>query len=93
MGTAIAVDVISTADSHDSVKRQQMPLTFLKAGEHAKVLKVRGNEDFHHHLENLGFVPGALLHVVSEHSGNIIVEIKGTQIALDRKSASKVITY
>lgn len=74
------------------VRRQQMPLTFLRQGEEACVLKVRGNDDMHHHLENLGFVPGAPLRIVSEQGGNLIVEIKGAQIALDRSAASKVIT-
>lgn len=83
----------------DSMKRdttmtmQQMPLTFLKSGEIAHVLKVRGKGDVHHHLENLGFVSGAPLKVVAEQSGNIIVEIKGAQVALDKSAASKIITY
>lgn len=69
-----------------------MPLTFLRVGEGATVLKVRGSGDMHHHLENLGFVPGTPLLVVSEQSGNMIIEIKGAQIALDKSAASKVIT-
>lgn len=80
----------SVTDTH--VSRQQMPLTFLHSGESASVLKVRGSGDMHHHLENLGFVPGASLRVVSEQSGNMIIEIKGAQIALDKTAASKVIT-
>lgn len=72
--------------------RQQMPLTFLRTGEQAHILKVRGSDDLHHHLENLGFVAGAPIEVVSEQGGNLIVEIKGAQIALDRSAASKIIT-
>ena len=74
------------------MSRQQMPLTFLRSGESASVLKVRGNSELHHHLENLGFVPGARIKVVNEQAGNIIVEVKGTQIALDKSAASKIIT-
>ncbi len=74
------------------IHHQQMPLTFLHAGEKAQVLKVRGSKDFHHHLENLGFVPGAPLRIVSAQSGNYIIEVKGAQIALDKSSASKIIT-
>lgn len=80
----------ASRDVHPTM--MQMPLTFLKSGEKAQVLKVRGNNDMHHHLENLGFVPGASLKVVSEQSGNIIVEIKGAQVALDKSAASKIIT-
>lgn len=71
---------------------QQMPLTFLRGGESARVLKVRGKGDIHHHLENLGFVSGAPLKVVAEQAGNIIVEIKGAQVALDKSAASRIIT-
>ena len=46
----------------------------------------------HHHLENLGFVEGADVHVVSEQAGNLIVEIKGAHVALDKSIASKIIT-
>lgn len=84
--------VASEAATAPGVCRQQMPLTFLRQGERARVLKVRGTDELHHHLENLGFVPGADLKVVSEQGGNVIVEIKGAQIALDRAAASKVIT-
>ena len=56
------------------------------------VAKVRGKGDVHHHLENLGFVEGADVHVVSEQAGNLIVEIKGAHVALDKSIASKIIT-
>ncbi len=88
--TLNAVKADTGANVH--VSRQQMPLTFLKTGESAHVLKVRGSGDMHHHLENLGFVQGAELRVVSEQAGNVIIEIKGAQIALDKSAASKVIT-
>lgn len=74
------------------VGRQQMPLTFLRGGEAATVLKVRGKGEVHHHLENLGFVQGAPIKVVTEQAGNLIVEVKGAQVALDRSAASRIIT-
>ncbi|WP_241156015.1 MULTISPECIES: FeoA family protein [unclassified Adlercreutzia] len=69
----------------------QMPLTFMHAGETAHVIKVRGKDEIHHHLENLGFVAGAPVRVVTEQAGNLIVEIKGCQVALDKSAASKII--
>ena len=93
MESVMTIDRPMTESGHAALaSRQQMPLTFLKAGESANVLKVRGSGDMHHHLENLGFVPGAPFRVVSEQSGNMIIEIKGAQIALDKTAASKVIT-
>lgn len=92
MQNVIELAGCETATKDASPSMMQMPLTFLKGGDQAKVLKVRGKGDVHHHLENLGFVPGAMLKVVSEQAGNIIVEIKGAQVALDRSASSKIIT-
>lgn len=92
MESVMAIDRVMTESDHSTQARcQQMPLTFLKTGESASVLKVRGSEEMHHHLENLGFVAGAPLSVVSEQGGSMIIEIKGAQIALDKTAASKVI--
>lgn len=92
MESVLEMPASSVKSGDVCVSRQQMPLTFLRTGESARVLKVRGSGEAHHHLENLGFVAGAPLRVVSEQSGNIIVEIKGAQIALDKSATSKIIT-
>lgn len=63
-----------------------------KNGETAIIAKVRGKGDLHHHLENLGFVEGARVTVMTEAAGDLIVEIKGTQVALNKQIASRIIT-
>lgn len=70
----------------------QVPLSFLRSGEQAYVVKVRGKEELQRHLENMGFVAGAQVKAVSQSAGNMIVEIKGTQIALSQQVALKVVT-
>ena len=65
--------------------------SFLRRGDAAQVVRVRGKGDVHHHLENLGFVEGAKVSVVSEQAGNFIVEIKGASVALDKSVAAKII--
>lgn len=92
MEGAMILDAPAGIAPDATVRRQQMPLSFLRTGEAARVTKVRGSGEMHHHLENLGFVPGTPLRVLSEQGGNLIVEVKGSQIALDRSAASKVIT-
>lgn len=67
-----------------------LPLAFVGAGNTARIEKVCGGEQMHHHLENLGFVEGACVKVVSETAGNLIVEVKGAQVALDRHVALKI---
>ncbi len=92
MQMAAVMESQITGFAQPQVSCQQMPLSFLKTGAMAKVEKVRGKGDVHHHLENLGFVEGADVHVVSEQAGNLIVEIKGAHVALDKSIASKIIT-
>lgn len=72
-------------------RASRCPLTFLRRGDAAQVVRVRGKGDVHHHLENLGFVEGAKVSVVSEQAGNFIVEIKGASVALDKSVAAKII--
>lgn len=91
MGNAMVADDRRCQTAGANVTCQQMPLSFLRSGEHAKVIRVRGKGEVHHHLENLGFVEGADVQVVSEQAGNFIVEIKGASVALDRSVASKII--
>ena len=50
---AAAAQGAANADSVSGVSVQQMPLSFLKEGEAARVVKVRGRGDLQHHLENL----------------------------------------
>lgn len=69
----------------------QMPLSFLRAGESARIAKVRGKGDLHHHLENLGFVEGAEVRVLNEAKGDLIVEVKGAQVAIDRQIAARIV--
>lgn len=73
-------------------RMSQMPLSFLRSGEVATVAKVREKGEVQHHLENLGFVEGAQVKVVSEQSGNLIVEIKGAQVALNKQVAQRIVT-
>lgn len=70
---------------------RQVPLPFLKCGQDASIVKIRGKEDLRRHLESMGFVPGASIKAVSEVSGNVIVEVKGTQVALSRQVATHIV--
>ena len=69
METAMTSAAVKAARA-SSVSVQQMPLSFLKEGESAHVVKVRGRGDLQHHLENLGFVEGAEVKVVSGVAGD-----------------------
>jgi ferrous iron transport protein A len=67
-----------------------MPLTMAKEGERNSVKKVGGKAETRQFLENLGFVPGSRITVITEISGNVIVNIKESRVAISREMASKI---
>ncbi|MDR1598448.1 MAG: ferrous iron transport protein A [Oscillospiraceae bacterium] len=68
-----------------------MPLTLAKVGEESSIKKVGGREDTRQFLSKLGFVPGARISVVTEISGNMIVSVKESRVAISREMAAKII--
>ena len=67
-----------------------MPLTLARPGEEATIKKVGGKEDTRQFLATLGFVPGAYVSVITEISGNVIVSIKESRVAISREMAAKI---
>lgn len=67
-----------------------MPLTMAKIGETNLIKKVGGKEETRRFLENLGFVTGSFVTVVSEISGNMIVNIKDSRVAIGKDMAIKI---
>lgn len=53
-----------------------MPLTMMSSGETNTIKKVGGKEETRRFLENLGFVVGGAVTVVSDIGGNLIVNVK-----------------
>lgn len=93
MQNTIAIETgASSVKDIPEASGSQLPLSFLGKGKSATIAKVRGKGEIHHHLENLGFVEGAHVKVVSENCGNLIVEIKGCQVALNKQVATRIIT-
>ena len=67
-----------------------MPLTMAKAGEENSIKKVGGKAEVRQFLENLGFVAGSSVTVITEIEGNLIVSVKDSRIAINREMASKI---
>lgn len=67
-----------------------MPLSMVKEGEPNVIRKVGGKEDTRKFLENLGFVTGSTVTVVSEIGGNMIVNVKDCRIAIGKDMANKI---
>ena len=67
-----------------------MPLTLAGIGEENMILKVGGKPEVRAHLENMGFVPGGSVTVISTIGGNLIVNDKESRVAISKEMASKI---
>ena len=67
-----------------------MPLTMAKVGEPNTSKRIGGREETKKFLENLGFVSGGVVTVVSEISGNMILNVKDSRVALGKDMANKI---
>ena len=67
-----------------------MPLSMVKPGETNTIKKVGGKEETRKFLENLGFVTGGEVTVVSEIEGNLIVNVKGSRVAIGKDMANRI---
>jgi len=67
-----------------------MPLTMVRAGEPNVIRKIGGKEETKRFLENLGFVTGGVVTVVSVMGGNMIVNVKDSRVAIGKDMANKI---
>lgn len=67
-----------------------MPLSMMSPGEPGVIRKIGGKEEARRFLENLGFVMGGTVTVVSEMNGNMIVNIKDSRVAIGKDMANKI---
>lgn len=68
-----------------------MPLTMVPTGEPNVIKKIGGKEETRRFLENLGFVTGGMVTVVSEIGGNMIVNVKDSRVAIGKDMANKIL--
>lgn len=67
-----------------------MPLTMLNIGETGEIKRIGGNEETRRFLNNLGFVVGTEVSVVSAIGGNVIVNIKNSRVAINEDMAKRI---
>lgn len=67
-----------------------MPLSMVREGQLNTIKRVGGKEETRRFLENLGFVVGGNVTVVSEINGNMIVNVKDSRVAIGKDMANKV---
>ena len=67
-----------------------MPLSLAAVGEENTVRKIGGSAEVKKHLENLGFVVGGAVTVISTLNGNVIVRVKDSRVALNDELARRI---
>ncbi len=67
-----------------------IPLIVADAGAENIIKKVGGNAETKKHLEDLGFVVGGTVTIVTSMGGNLIVNIKDSRVAISREMAQKI---
>ena len=60
------------------------------SGEEMTVKRIGGNENTRQFLENLGFVNGSNVTVISKNGGNVIVNVKQSRVAISSEMANKI---
>lgn len=68
-----------------------MPLTLANSGEIQKIKRIGGNNEIKKHLGALGFTVGEEISIISQNTGNVIVSVKNTRIAISKEMANRII--
>jgi ferrous iron transport protein A len=69
-----------------------VPLSMVRTGENVRVKSISGKDDTRRFLSSIGFVEDAEVAVVTEMNGNVIVNVKGTRVAISKAMANRVLT-
>ena len=67
-----------------------MPLSMIPEGQPSVINKIGGKEETRRFLENLGFVVGGTVTVISQIGGNMIVNVKDARVAIGKDMANKI---
>ena len=67
-----------------------IPLSVLGDGNDGVIRRISGKPEVKKHLENLGFIVGDTVSVITEQNGNIIVKVKESRIAISKEMAMKI---
>ena len=67
-----------------------MPLTLATVGEENIIKRIGGLPEVRQHLENLGFVVGGTVTVITTLGGKVIVNVKEARIAISKEMAQKI---
>lgn len=90
LSTVITNDIKTRVISGYGITHNPMPLSELEKGCSARICYLKGHDKSLRFLESLGFVEGSLVQVVTKLSGNLIVKIRGSRVALGQVVAKEI---
>ena len=67
-----------------------MPLVMGDIGTEYEIKKVGGNDSTRLHLQEMGFVPGGKVTLVSSNNGSVIVNVKNVRVGISDILARKI---
>ena len=67
-----------------------MPLVVADLDKVYIIRKIGGSSEVKKHLENLGFVVGGTVTVVTSMGGNLIVNVKEARVGISREMAQRI---
>lgn len=68
-----------------------MPLSMARPGETVTIRGIMGKDEVRCHLAEMGFVVDAVVTVVSELAGSLILQVKDSRVALDQRMAGRIL--
>ena len=76
--------------AHERGGGRMMPLVMADPGEENIIMRVGGSPDMKKHLEDMGFTVGSAVTVMNTISGNLIVKIRESRVAISKEMAGKI---
>jgi len=67
-----------------------MSLAFINLGETRIIMDFKGKDDVKRHLQDMGFVKGESVKLLSENESGMILLIKGVRVAINKGLLSKI---
>ena len=67
-----------------------MPLSYATPGEESVIRRIGGSPEVKKYLENLGFVVGGSVKVITAMNGNVIVKVKEARVAINDEMARRI---
>lgn len=69
-----------------------IPLAFMASGERGEIVEIRGGQRMAKRLYGMGLTPNSLVEViVSNPAGPILINIRGSRVAIGRGMAMKIL--